>query len=111
NYAPAADMFRQYLNLSQTPGADQKRRTEVYNALPLPPHLRLPAAMQRPPVILEFEFPGETTQRPVQDCQCLLPKSSVSRLAGLAQVLLHRGLLLGIPFGLHARSAISMSLR
>ena len=34
-YADAADMFKQYLNLSQTPGADQKRRNEVYNALPL----------------------------------------------------------------------------
>jgi hypothetical protein len=34
-YADGADMFKQYLNLSQTPGADQKRRTEVYNALPL----------------------------------------------------------------------------
>jgi hypothetical protein len=35
NYAHAADMFKQYLNLSQTPGADQKRRAEVYNALSL----------------------------------------------------------------------------
>ena len=35
NYAEAAQLLQKYLLLSQTPGADQKRRTEVYNALPL----------------------------------------------------------------------------
>jgi hypothetical protein len=35
NYADGAELLKKYLRLSQTPGADQKLRTEVYNALPL----------------------------------------------------------------------------